>query len=69
MARGCKYDALKDFTPLTLAVKYTNVLVVHPAVAAKDVGELVAYAKSNPGQGHVRLGRETGRPTISRAKC
>jgi len=45
-----QYDALKDFTPLTLAVKYTNVLVVHPAVPAKDVGELVAYAKSNPGK-------------------
>ena len=45
-----QYNALKDFTPLTLAVKYTNVLVAHPAVPAKDVGELVAYAKANPGK-------------------
>ena len=45
-----QYDALKDFTPLTLAVKYTNVLVVHPSIPAKDVGELVAYAKANPGK-------------------
>jgi tripartite-type tricarboxylate transporter receptor subunit TctC len=45
-----QYDALKDFTPLTLAVKYTNVLVVHPAVAATNVGELVAFAKANPGK-------------------
>ena len=45
-----QYNALKDFTPLTLAVKYTNVLVVHPAVPAANVGELVAYAKANPGK-------------------
>jgi tripartite-type tricarboxylate transporter receptor subunit TctC len=44
------YDALKDFTPLTLAVRYVNVLVVHPSVPAKDVAELVAYAKANPGK-------------------
>jgi tripartite-type tricarboxylate transporter receptor subunit TctC len=45
-----KYDALKDFTPLTLAVKYVNVLVVHPEVPVKNVSELVAYAKANPGK-------------------
>jgi len=45
-----QYDALKDFTPLTLAVKYTNVLVAHPSVPAANVGELVAYAKANPGK-------------------
>jgi len=43
-----QYDALKDFSPLTLAVKYVNVLVVNPEVPAKTVGELVAYAKANP---------------------
>ena len=43
-----QYDALKDFSPLTLAVKYVNVLVVNPVVPAKTVGELVAYAKANP---------------------
>jgi tripartite-type tricarboxylate transporter receptor subunit TctC len=45
-----QYDALKDFTPLTLAVRFTNVLVVHPSVPATSVGELVAYAKANPGK-------------------
>lgn len=42
------HDTLKDFTPLTLAVKYTNVLIVNPNVPAKNVAELVAYAKANP---------------------
>ena len=44
------YNALKDFTPLTLAVSYVNVLVVNPAVPARSVAELVAYAKANPGK-------------------
>ena len=45
-----QYDALKDFTPLTLAVRYVNVLVVNPNVPASTVRELVAYAKANPGK-------------------
>ena len=44
------YNALKDFSPLTLAVSYVNVLVVNPAVPVKSVAELVAYAKANPGK-------------------
>jgi tripartite-type tricarboxylate transporter receptor subunit TctC len=44
------YNALKDFTPLSLAVAYVNVLVVNPAVPAMSVGELIAYAKANPGK-------------------
>lgn len=44
------YDALKDFTPLTLAVRYVNVLVVNPNVPANSVADLVAYAKANPGK-------------------
>lgn len=43
-----QYDPLKDFTPITQIVNYVNVLVVNPAVPAKTVGELVAYAKANP---------------------
>ena len=44
------YDALKDFTPLTLAVRYVNVLVIHPGVPVDNVADLVAYAKANPGK-------------------
>src|SRR5256714_1040106 len=44
------YDALKDFTPLTLAVRYVNVLVVNPNVPVNNVADLVAYAKANPGK-------------------
>lgn len=44
------YDAAKDFAPITLATRYPYVLVVHPAVPARNVSELIAFAKSRPGQ-------------------
>jgi tripartite-type tricarboxylate transporter receptor subunit TctC len=44
------HDTVKDFTHITLAVSYVNVLVVNPNVPAKSVGELIAYAKANPGK-------------------
>ncbi len=42
------YNAVKDFTPITPVVGYVNMLVAHPGVPARTVGELVAYAKANP---------------------
>ncbi len=44
------HNTSKDFTPLTLAVKYVNVLVVNPKLGINSVAELVAYAKANPGK-------------------
>jgi tripartite-type tricarboxylate transporter receptor subunit TctC len=44
------FDPVRDFAPITLAVSSTNVLVVHPSVAANSVKELIALAKSKPGQ-------------------
>lgn len=45
-----RYDLLKDFAPITQAVNYTNLLVVHPSLPVKSVRELIALAKSRPGQ-------------------
>ena len=44
------YDAIKDFAPVTQVASTPNVLVVNPAVPAKDVKEFIAYAKANPGK-------------------
>ncbi len=44
------YDPIKDFAPVTLITSVPNVLVVHPSVPAKNVKELIALAKSRPGQ-------------------
>ena len=43
------YDALKDITPIGLVMAVPNVLVVGPSVKAKDVAELIADIKANPG--------------------
>lgn len=44
------FDPLKDFEPISLVVSSMNVLVVHPSVAAKNVKELIALAKAQPGK-------------------
>jgi len=45
------YDPVKDFTHVTLAVQnFGQVLVVNPALPAKNVQELLALAKKNPGK-------------------
>ena len=44
------FDPIKDFEPITLAVSSTTVLVIHPAVPAQSVRELVALIKENPGK-------------------
>jgi len=48
--REVKYDPLKDFAPITQGIAVPNILVVHPAVAANSVKELIALAKARPGQ-------------------
>jgi tripartite-type tricarboxylate transporter receptor subunit TctC len=44
------YDPIKDFAPVAWVARVPNVLVVHPSVAARSVGELVALARAKPGQ-------------------
>lgn len=58
------FDTLRDLAPVTRGVDSTNILVVHPSVAAKSVKELIALAKSKSlnggssgvgGAGHLAL--------------
>ncbi len=44
------YDPVKDFAPITLFAMVPNMLVVHPALPARTVKELIALAKARPGQ-------------------
>jgi len=44
------YDAMKDFTPLTQAMKSATVLVTQASAPYNNISELVAYAKANPGK-------------------
>jgi len=44
------YDPVKDFAPISITARSVNILVVHPSVAANSTRELIALAKSKPGQ-------------------
>jgi len=48
------YDALRDFTPITLVAQVPNVLVMNAETAQRlginSLADLVAYAKRNPGK-------------------
>ena len=44
------YDAARDFAPISLITSGPGILVVHPSVPATTVKELIALAKSKPGQ-------------------
>jgi len=44
------YRPLKDLIPVTQVVDVPGCLVTHPSVPAKNVKELIAHLKSNPGK-------------------
>jgi len=48
--KDLRYNPLRDFAPITLAVTTPNVLITKPALAANSMKELVDYAKKNPGK-------------------
>jgi tripartite-type tricarboxylate transporter receptor subunit TctC len=44
------YDPVKDFEPVSLICTVTGILVAHPSVPAKNVEELIALVRSQPGR-------------------
>jgi len=44
------YDTLKDFTPICQVANTQLILVSHPGLPVKNMRELIAYAKQNPGK-------------------
>jgi tripartite-type tricarboxylate transporter receptor subunit TctC len=48
--RTLPYDPLADFTPVALVAAVPFALVVNPSLPARTLGELIAYAKSKPGE-------------------
>jgi tripartite-type tricarboxylate transporter receptor subunit TctC len=44
------YNFEQDFAPITVVASVPNILIVNPAVPAKNVAELIAYIKANPGK-------------------
>ncbi len=56
------YESVRDFTPITHLVSASFLLVVHPSMPARNLGELIALAKTKPGQITFGSGG-TGSPT------
>jgi tripartite-type tricarboxylate transporter receptor subunit TctC len=48
--RKLGYEPARDFAPVTIAASGPGILVVHPSVPAKSVKELIAFARTRPGQ-------------------
>src|SRR5262252_7491771 len=48
--KDLRYNPVRDFAPITLAVTTFNVLITKPALAANSMKELVDFAKKNPGK-------------------
>ncbi len=50
LRKGLPYDTLRDFAPVSLISVGPFVLMAHPSVPAKNIGELIALAKAQPGK-------------------
>ena len=50
LSKGLGYHPIRDFAPVTFATSAGNVLVLHPAVTAKTVQDLIALARAQPGK-------------------
>ena len=44
------YDALRDFSPITILTAAPNILMIHPSLPVKSVKDLITLAKNRPGE-------------------
>ena len=49
MIKKMNYDSVKDFTPLGIVADVPTALVVHPSLPVKNVKDLIALARAQPG--------------------
>jgi len=59
------YDPVRDFAPVTLAMRSPCLIVVHPSLPVHSVRELVALAKARPGELNYAAGGTGGTPHIA----
>jgi len=59
------YNLIRDFAPVTLVASTPFILAVHPSVPATSIKELIALAKSKPGQLRYGSGGSASPPHLS----
>src|SRR3954464_15828226 len=59
------FNPARDFTPVLMVSYSPHVLAVHPSVPVKDVRELIAYAKANPGKLNFAMSGIGGAPHLA----
>ena len=50
LSKQTRFDALKSFTPITRIAETILLVVSHPALPVNSIGELIDYARRNPGK-------------------
>jgi tripartite-type tricarboxylate transporter receptor subunit TctC len=65
MLRKPTFDGFRDFTPITMVGAAPMVLVVNPALPVKSVGDLIALAKSRPGELTCATGPRAAAPHLA----
>ena len=58
--KNVPYDPIKDFTPIARLGSFPSFVAVNAGAAGTNHGELVAYAKANPGKLSYGVGNSTG---------
>jgi tripartite-type tricarboxylate transporter receptor subunit TctC len=59
------FNPAKDFTPVLMVSYSPHVLAVHPSVPVKNVQELIAFAKANPGRLNFAMSGIGGAPHLA----
>jgi tripartite-type tricarboxylate transporter receptor subunit TctC len=60
LMKNIAYDPVKDFSPITRFGSFTLMLCIHPGIPAKNVKELIEYARANPGKLTFASGNSAG---------
>lgn len=58
------YDTIKDFEPITSVARTYSVIAVSPSVPARNINELIALAKAQPGKLNFALSGIGGQPQL-----
>jgi tripartite-type tricarboxylate transporter receptor subunit TctC len=64
-SKSIPYDPLKDFAPIAVSTTNYLAIVANPNVPFKTIGEMVAYARANPGRLTVATNGEGGFPHLA----